>query len=56
MKEYDDVPVLQQVAKEGKLYGVLCEWRVYDVGNPKGYRFAKRVIRDINYSSFALKN
>lgn len=42
LQEYDDVPILQQLAKEGKLYGVPYECRVYDVGNPKGYQAAQR--------------
>ncbi len=42
VKEYDDVPILQKLAKQGKLYGLLCDWTVYDVGNPKGYLAAQR--------------
>ena len=46
LQEYDDVPILQQLAKEGKLYGVPYECRVYDVGNPKGYQAAQRDFRN----------
>lgn len=36
-RELDDVPVLQQMAREGELLGVVLEGEGYDVGNPRGY-------------------
>jgi UTP-glucose-1-phosphate uridylyltransferase len=38
--ELDDVPVLQQLAREGALAGALADARFFDVGVPEGYREA----------------
>jgi UTP-glucose-1-phosphate uridylyltransferase len=38
--ELDDVPVLQQLAREGALAGAVAEARFFDVGVPEGYRDA----------------
>jgi UTP--glucose-1-phosphate uridylyltransferase len=38
--ELDDVPVLQRLARSGRLAGVLSEARFFDVGVPEGYREA----------------
>jgi UTP--glucose-1-phosphate uridylyltransferase len=38
--ELDDVPVLQRLARSGKLAGVLSAARFFDVGVPEGYREA----------------
>jgi UTP-glucose-1-phosphate uridylyltransferase len=38
--ELDDVPVLQRLAREGMLAGVVAEATFYDVGVPEGYRSA----------------
>ena len=38
--ELDDVPVFQQLAREGALAGALAEARFFDVGVPEGYREA----------------
>jgi UTP--glucose-1-phosphate uridylyltransferase len=38
--ELDDVPVFQQLAREGALAGALVEARFFDVGIPEGYREA----------------
>jgi NDP-sugar pyrophosphorylase family protein len=38
--ELDDVPVLQRLARQGALAGVLCDARFFDVGVPEGYRDA----------------
>jgi hypothetical protein len=38
--ELDDVPVLQRLARGGRLAGVLSEARFFDVGVPEGYREA----------------
>lgn len=38
--ELDDVPVLQQLAREGALAGAVAEARFFDVGVPEGYREA----------------
>ena len=46
LEEYDDVPILKQLVKEGKLYGVPYKCRVCDVGNPKGYQAAQRDFRN----------
>ncbi len=38
--ELDDVPVLQRLARNRALAGVVCEAAFYDVGVPEGYRDA----------------
>jgi UTP--glucose-1-phosphate uridylyltransferase len=38
--ELDDVPVMQRLAKQGVLAGVICPARFFDVGIPEGYREA----------------
>jgi len=38
--ELDDVPVLQELATEGRLVGVPLAGRFFDVGLPTGYRDA----------------
>ena len=38
--ELDDVPLLQQLAREGALAGAVAEARFFDVGIPEGYREA----------------
>jgi UTP--glucose-1-phosphate uridylyltransferase len=38
--ELDDVPVLQQLAREGALAGAVADARFFDVGVPEGYRDA----------------
>jgi UTP--glucose-1-phosphate uridylyltransferase len=38
--ELDDVPLLQQLAREGALAGAVTEARFFDVGVPEGYREA----------------
>jgi UTP--glucose-1-phosphate uridylyltransferase len=38
--ELDDVPVLQQLAREGALAGAVVEATFFDVGVPEGYRDA----------------
>lgn len=38
--ELDDVPVLQQLAREGALAGAVTDARFFDVGVPEGYRDA----------------
>lgn len=48
--ELDDVPVLQEMAKEGRLLGVLVRGRGFDVGTPKGYRRAELSLRDRSLS------
>lgn len=39
-RELDDVPVLQRLAGERRLAGVISEARFFDVGVPEGYRDA----------------
>ena len=39
--EFDDVPVLQEMVREGKMLGVLVSGTAFDVGNPDGYRHAE---------------
>jgi UTP--glucose-1-phosphate uridylyltransferase len=38
--ELDDVPLLQQLARDGALAGAVAEARFFDVGVPEGYREA----------------
>ena len=38
--ELDDVPLLQQLAREGALAGAVADARFFDVGVPEGYREA----------------
>lgn len=36
--EFDDVPVLQEMVREGKILGLLVRGKAFDVGSPRGYR------------------
>jgi UTP-glucose-1-phosphate uridylyltransferase len=38
--EWDEVPVLQALAREGRLLGVELVGRGFDAGNPEGFRAA----------------
>ena len=38
--EWDDVPILQQLARTGRLFGRRLAHRCYDAGNPTGYTAA----------------
>lgn len=42
--EYDDVPVLQRLASEGKLRGIICDSMIFDTGNPMGYYAARKYL------------
>lgn len=39
--EVDDVPVLQELARERRLLGVILEGEGYDLGNPNGYEYGQ---------------
>ena len=39
--EFDDVPVFQKIAEEGRLLGYYCRAEVFDAGNPEGLRNAR---------------
>lgn len=42
-EEQDDVPILTEMAKDGKLLGVVIEGMMFDVGNPRGYKFVSHL-------------
>jgi UTP--glucose-1-phosphate uridylyltransferase len=44
--EWDDVPIHQEMAANGRLYGVKLEGMAFDLGNPKGYLEACRFLQD----------
>jgi len=37
LPEYDDAPVIGQIAAAKRMFGVVCDCRSHDVGNPQGY-------------------
>jgi len=43
--EFDDVPVLQEMVREGKILGVLVRGKAFDVGSPEGYRHAESCLK-----------
>lgn len=43
-REFDDVPVLQDMVKSRELLGALVDGKVFDVGNPRGYKFANELL------------
>ena len=46
MGEVDDVPILQALAREGRLLGVELVGRGFDAGNPEGFRAATSFVAD----------
>ena len=40
LPEYDDTPIIGQMAAARRLFGIVCDCRMHDVGNPRGYAAA----------------
>lgn len=44
--ELDDVPIIQKLAQQGKLYGRILEGTGFDAGNPVGYFACQKYLHD----------